>query len=395
MKKHLILLLYSVVAAVMLSGCGGVFEREYVVIDEYIPAVSDKKQIGNSIMVASYEELCRTLSEMVDNGILSGSIVFDTTYEGDLAEDMASACWEVRTQDALCAYRVANIAYELSKIVTFSEASVSVRYSQAAVNAEEIVRIQFSAEVDELLQQAMNEGKKRLAVLINQSLFSQEDMVNEVGVVYREMPSLAPREPKANVYMFSGTGAQRLYEINLDYGVSDEELAAFHRKLGDLSPLAELDAENIPDWLLAFHACEYLKENCRVSQSIEKNGIADALLTGEANSEGFAFAYVELCHRLGLECQVIYGQRNWQDHCWNLVKIDDSYYHVDVQACAESELNEGFMLTDESAWNLYRWNVAAYPPCEGELEYARLRDAIELEQVQGEEGTEEEKAAGA
>ena len=379
MKRPAILLL-TAAAAILLSGCGSIFEREYVVVDDYVPALSGGLTTANKITVASFDELRSTLLNMVYEGKEAGSIVFDSAYEGDLAQDMASACWQVRTQDAFCAYRVENIAYELSKIVTFSEAYVTVSYSDAALDTEEIVRMQFSTGIDDLLRQAMSAGETQLVVLVAQSLYSQEDMANEVAEVYRRQPSLAPWEPAVSVYMFSGTGAQRLYEIDLDYGATAEELARFRQQLREVSPFAELDAENMPEGLRALAACAYLKDNCRYAASAGKNGISAALLEGEANSEGMALAYVELCRLLGLDCQVIYGQRDWEDYCWNLVRIDGAFYHVDVPACAEKGMESGFLLTDEAAWNEYRWNVAAYPRCDGELRYADLITADTAEE---------------
>lgn len=371
MKRPAILLV-TAAAAILLSGCGSVFEKEYVVVDDYTPPVSGSLSVANRITVASFDELRRTLLNMVYEGKEAGSIVFDAAYEGNLAQDMASACWQVRTQDALCAYRVENISYELNKIVTFSEAYVTVSYIDATLKSEDIVQLQFSAGIDELLRQAMGEGKTQLAVLIGQSLFSQEDMVHEVENVYRRQPSLAPWEPSVNVYMFSGTGAQRLYEINLNYGVTDGEMSRFREQLAEISPFAELDAENMPEGLRALAACAYLKDNCRYVQDHGKNGIADALLEGEADSEGMAFAYVELCRMLGLDCQVIYGQREREDYCWNLVYVGGEWYHADVPTCAKNGMEMGFLLTDRTAWNEYRWDVAAYPKCDGLLRYRDL-----------------------
>ena len=80
-----------------------------------------------------------------------------------------------------------------------------------------------------------------------------------------------------------------------------------------------------------------------------------------------ALAYVALCEKLGLNCIVVDGQRNWQDHTWNIVRVNGSYYHVDAAVCAEQGIEAGFLLDDELAWVNYRWDVSAYPRCMGTL----------------------------
>ena len=73
-----------------------------------------------------------------------------------------------------------------------------------------------------------------------------------------------------------------------------------------------------------------------------------------------------------LECSIVYGQRQWQDRCWNIVRIDGSCYHVDVYECINSGLEGSFMVNDEDFWGNYRWDVASYPKCTGELSYKDL-----------------------
>ena len=60
------------------------------------------------------------------------------------------------------------------------------------------------------------------------------------------------------------------------------------------------------------------------------------------------------------------------DHCWNIVKIDGDYYHVDVSRCYDGDFADGFLLDDESMWNDYRWNISNYPACTGKLKYGDI-----------------------
>ena len=100
--KRLVSLLLLAALALPLCGCGSIFNEEYVVVGDYTPALP-AADAEDRITVSNLPALRRTLLELVYAGEGESSIVFDADYQGEISEDMASACWQVRTQDALCA----------------------------------------------------------------------------------------------------------------------------------------------------------------------------------------------------------------------------------------------------------------------------------------------------
>ena len=385
MKKRLVLI--CLVAAVcFLCGCGSVFDKEYVVVSDYTPPVQNDDFRGDKITVHNLNELKTALLSLVSAGENEGAILFDAAYEGDTAADMASACWQVRTQDALCAYCVDNIAYELSKIVNHYEAEISISYSPAAQNASNIRKMQYSAGLEDLIREAMEEGDRRLVVLISRSFYSAEEMESLVGRVYRSYPASTPKEPQTSVTMFSGASRQRLYEIMLDYGMTNEELQAKRAELSALEPFADVNVLALDPARKALLAVEYLTDSCVYAKDSQGSSAYAALIEKTADSEGMALAYVELCRRLDVPCQIVYGQQNRENHSWNIIELDGKYYHVDLTACQAQGMQNGFLLRDEEAWINYRWDVAAYPVCDGPLTY---QDLLEQAETAVEESPEE------
>jgi len=371
MKKRLIRI--CLVAAVcFLCGCGSVFDKEYVVVSDYVPPAQDNVSREDKITVRDLNELKAALLGLVSSGEDDGAIQFDAAYQGDTAADMASACWQVRTQDALCAYCVDNISYELSKIVNHYEAEISIHYSPAALNAADIRQMQYSTGIEDIIRSAMEAGNRRLVILITRSFYSGEEMESLVGRVYRSYPASAPAEPKASVNMFSGSGRQRLYEILLDYGMTGEELEARRAELLALEPFRDADTEMLDPAHRALLAADYLVDNCVYAADSQGHSAYAALVGQEADSEGMALAYVELCRRLEVPCQIVYGQKNRENHSWNIIELDEKSYHVDLTACQAQGMPGGFLLRDEEAWVSYRWDTAAYPVCDGPLHYQAL-----------------------
>ena len=373
MKKKHAALLSLLLAAVLLCGCGSVFDKEYVAIDDYVPTVQDPAQSGERVTVRNFTALKQAIRTLVSNGETEGSIVFDAAYDGDTTEDMASACWQVRTQDALCAYCVSNIAYDTS-----------------GEEAESIIKLPYSTGLERLIESAFEQGQTKLVVLINRSALSAEDMEGTAARVYRENPATAPKAPSVSVNMYSGANMQRLYEINLRYGMGAEELAAKKRQLARVTPFEQLNIEELDEAERALAAYEYLVDNCSIADEGQGGSIYAALVEHSTDSEGAALAFVELCRQLKVDCQIVYGQRAWRDHCWNIIRVNGDYYHVDA-GLTNADINASFLKTDQDFWESYRWDVSAYPVCSGALTY----DDLAAQESPAEEAPQDEAGEGA
>ena len=382
MKKKIYSLLWCLTAACLLCGCSWL-DKEYVSIHDYVFSEQEKNMTGSRFTVHSFNALTSALLGMVYEGRTEGSIVFDPNYEGDAGEDLDRACRMLRTEDALCAYCVENISYEFNKIVTINEANVTFSYSKVSESPRRIVHLGFSSEAESAILNAFDRGTRTLTLLVGRSGFSAEDMAAQVVKTYRDNPTVIPKKPEATVNVFSGAGSQRLYEINIDYGLSTAMLWQCRMELEMFKPLSHLDKSSLSEVERAYAACRYLVENCEITENPEENSAYSALIQKSANSEGLAFAYVELCRQLGVDCRIVYGQRDWKEHCWNIVRMDDNYYHVDITQCAKGGPALGFMQNDESFWGIYRWDVAAYPKCVGTKSFFDFFPPTSVESIAG------------
>lgn len=370
MFRRFTAILLAAAAALTLCGCGSVFDAEYVVETSYDPALPPAAAVddeGGDASVRTVEEIRELLLDMVAAGEDSCRIVFDADYTGDVNADMASACWQARTQDALCAYCVENIAYDISRIVNYHEARVSIRYNAAAEAGENLIRLSYAAEAAEVLREAMEEGRVSLVMLIEYSSYTAESMEEFARRVYHESPAVSPCEPEFAVDMISGAGAQRLYEVSISYPLPVGELAARREALAALTLFDDTDTAALSEAERAQLAFCSLLVLCRCTSDPQRGSIYDALILREANSHGMALAYVELCRRLHLNCELVEGQRDLEEHFWNIVEIDGCFYHADAFVCREEGLGAAYLLSDESAWGSYRWDYFAYPHCGGPL----------------------------
>ena len=96
--------------------------------------------------------------------------------------------------------------------------------------------------------------------------------------------------------------------------------------------------KNASDFEVEKYVYDYLVDNCEydytAAESEEmianENDAYGALVDRKAVCEGYARAFQLLCNRLGLDCVNITGESDGNGHQWNSVKVENSWYYVDV-----------------------------------------------------------------
>lgn len=96
-----------------------------------------------------------------------------------------------------------------------------------------------------------------------------------------------------------------------------------------------------------------------------------ALVEGKAVCNGYAQAMKLLCDLAGLECQMVTGTADGENHAWNLIRLDDEWYHTDV-TWDDPEPDDPsrmiysyFNLNDSSMESSHIWNKERYPESVG------------------------------
>ncbi len=78
---------------------------------------------------------------------------------------------------------------------------------------------------------------------------------------------------------------------------------------------------------------DYIAKNCKYSYQKDNQKIYTSygcLVEKKAVCEGYSKAMQLLLNALGIECGTITGYKGSEPHMWNIVKVKDRWYHVDV-----------------------------------------------------------------
>jgi hypothetical protein len=162
---------------------------------------------------------------------------------------------------------------------------------------------------------------------------------------------------------------QRLPEYE---GLPADEIESVQIRLTqEAAAIAELTGSGRSDWekMLIIH--DELIRRISYDTSLDQavNNTASALLNGITLCKGYAQSFKLVCDVLGLECLVISGQSEGIEHAWNLVRLDDNYYHIDVthddpvpdRGTNASVDHRHFLRSDAVMSETHVWNPAKYP----------------------------------
>ena len=98
---------------------------------------------------------------------------------------------------------------------------------------------------------------------------------------------------------------------------------------------------------------------------------------GQAVCVGFATTFRMFMQMLDLDCMVVHNSY----HSWNLVRLDDGWYHVDIYSDVESGDYANFNLTDEMASGGHEWDRGFFPAATGLAYCYAYQNASPLEDI--------------
>ena len=351
MRRWIALLLVCVMF--LTAGCSSLFEKEYtstrVYEDPDTTADADTTEIHN------YSMLRRALNAMVASYRTSQVLIF-ADYDGIISDDLSKACWELRSNTALGAWCVRDIEYTTEQVVAYVEADITVSYKRSEQEVESLRNAQTRSALVECVADALESQTKTVAVQMNTAALSESDVAELALQTALDHPLLCVEVPEVNVTLYSGATNQKIFEITMLTRLSEAETLSRREKLEAAAKtvIAELDADDPAAPLQA--AVSVAR---RVTPAGEGGTAYDALVNGASDSQGLAMAVQAVWLLMDAEGAVVSGQLDSAAHTWNLLKLGDNYYHLDLAGYAGTV----WLQPDRDIWGRYWWSTDLYPAC--------------------------------
>lgn len=366
--KRMIYLISVFVLLFALTGCAAVFSNTYTSEQDF--QGNEKIELDDNVQVVqNYSELRRLVFGMVNNHEASREIVF-SGYTGNAVTDIASVCNAVKTESSYGAYCVEYVSYDLRQIVSSYEAKISISY---LYTQDELGILQTTSNLEsfsKILVSALEEENTKLLVRVNNGTAEEAVLTELMDNAILEYPMAISYVPRLNVKIFDGNSSQKIYEVSIQY----DDTLDNEKRLKAMGAVLERCAAAIEETDAAkkvLSAADHINTHFVYNQDGGDTAY-HALIEESANSRGISCAFKALCDNLGIECLIVSGRLEKQDHYWNIVKIEDAYYHVDVSRFGEIGAESTMFLSDVERQVSYWWNQSAYPACEGNLTYSQV-----------------------
>ena len=369
--KKLITVILLLAMLLGMAGCASMLRKEYYEVSDYVEETTDSPEdTGGGIK--NYKALLRAINRLVVRHDTDGRLTF-SGYEGDISDDLASACWEIKNNTPMGAFSVDYMSYDLSRIVSYYEADIYITYRRTKTQVESIVNLSMTGMLQNQIQAAMKSGESYVLASLNTLMINEETVKEYVWEIYTEEQLRLVSLPKVTVNIYPDSGSEKIFEISFDYGFPPEEVDRLRAEQTEAVgafvtgvPKTEDQSQQLYQLCRALdNSATYDPDSSgRLALAGRDNGLGatayGVFVDGLADSRGFAMAVKLLCQLYGIECMPVGGQLDSQTHWWNIVNIGGDNFHIDVTHWSSAP----FLRSDDTMHELgYSWDISRYPVC--------------------------------
>lgn len=350
MKKCVIVI---VMLSLLLGGCSWM-DGEYHSVKPH--AAQDTAIPPSGVVVSGFNELQEALVKMVTSGITE-STFYVTGFDSEHVDQyMNTAIMHVFQNSAVGAYAVEKINYEFGTRGGRSAIAVDVSYIHGR---QEILRIKKTENMDGLkriLEFSLNSCDANMVAKV--SNYEQMDLTQYVQDYVNAHPQFCMEMPQVAVAVYPDRGDERVVELSFTYQTSRDALRTMQDMVAPIFSAAEMYVQGSEDDAQKYEQLyAFLMERFEYKLETSITPAYSLLRYGVGDSKAFAMVYSTMCRNAGLECQVISGTKDGEARYWNMIRLGDTYYHVDLLSCSQ---NGGFEAVASGAMNGYVWDYSSY-----------------------------------
>ncbi|MBM6996771.1 Transglutaminase-like superfamily protein [compost metagenome] len=167
------------------------------------------------------------------------------------------------------------------------------------------------------------------------------------------------------VYSWRGTTGSAKITLQVHYRETAQQTAYVRQRVKEILKQLIEPGMNAHQKIQAIH--DYVVVNLKYDTDLQKYTAYEGLKTGEAVCQGYALLTYELLKEAGIENRLVEGTAGDQLHAWNLVRLDNRWYHLDTTwddpvPDVPKRVNYTYYLrTDEQMRKDHIWVAADYP----------------------------------
>lgn len=336
-----------------LSGCSGIFDGSYLSVEphESFPETTP----GKAPAATNYAQLYKVLISLMENGTTESVITVAGYSKETLDEDMRLAVDTALTQHPIGAYAVDDVTYELGKSGGRQALAVKIRYVHDRAEIKRIKQVSEMEDARKMITKALAQCEPGLVLRIDH--YREADFAQVVEDYGLANPQIVMEIPRVNVNCYPETGTERVLEIRFTYQTSRDSLKDMQEQVQSVFTSASLYVNTEAAPLEKYtQLSAFLMERYDYTYETSITPTYSLLRHGVGDSRAFATVYGAMCRQVELECLVVSGTCNGESRYWNIVRVNDVYYHLDLLA-------GDFRLRSDGEMTGYVWDYSGYPRC--------------------------------
>lgn len=363
MKHIRIVLLLPLLLA--LCACSRLSRDDYRSVEPHVEqtvAAEQPTQEEQPTVVTNRNELRGAVLSFIRNWTEHGTI-FVQNYSGAIESDLSETMSYVTAEDPVGAYAVDYADAELTGDAQSGSIELSIVFRRSAAEIDSIVTVNDNLVAEEMIHRALQNYDTALTLRIRN--YTETDFVTDIRSYCLEHPQEAGALPTFSATLYPREGETRILELHFEYAYSKDEMRLMQDSVETILRSAATyvragQTEREQTELLARFLL--MRFSYTVGATEPSMPAYDLLVNGVAHSLSFSSVFFAECSSADVECVMVSGTKDGAVRYWNIVKIEDTYYHVDLMRSVELGERELVLLRDEAMQEEgYSWNAEAYP----------------------------------
>lgn len=341
-----------VLALALLSGCGWM-DGSYVSVTPHQVGLGQTGE-GAVHAVRNYTELRGMLIGMIDSGTEEALFSLAEYPREEVSEDLLRAVDYVQGIYPVGAYAVETIDYNFGTGLGASALSVDITYRRSRAQIEGIRTVRWISGAKKEVEDALDQFADTLVLQI--AGYQETDFSAMILDYAQQNPDRVMEVPRVSVRTFPDQGETRVVELSFHYRTDRSELRAMREQVQPVFSSAALYVSGgAGEWTKFSQLYTFLTERSEYTAGSTITPAWSLLCQGVGDSRAFSQVYAAMCSRIGLEARVVSGRCGGELHWWNLVRIDGSWYHLDLMT------DKRFAPRTDELMTGYEWDRTAYP----------------------------------
>lgn len=244
----------------------------------------------------------------------------------------------------------------------------ALQYKKPAVAVQDTGDAALLAAFKDEVQKRINAYETNITLPYKTTNSNTKEVMNTLFNAYKEVASKNEytNNNRSNVsYGLSGSPGNYTFTLKITYRETKEQTEYVMKQAKAIvSSIIQVGMDD-HEKVKAIH--DYIVKHVSYDTSYKAYTAYEALVNRSAVCQGYALLTYQLLKEAGIENHFVTGTGDGQPHAWNLVKIENKWYHLDTTFDDPVPDEQGrvtysyFNLSDEQIARNHEWNRSDYP----------------------------------